>query len=53
MVQWYRDLARSYDVRKYDRRKNRSIERGESAHQFFENEARIYEKEKARKKQLK
>lgn len=44
--QWCRDLARSYDLWKYDRRKNRSMERGESADQFFENEARISEKKK-------
>lgn len=45
----YRDLARNYDLWKYDRRKNRSIEKGESAHQFFENEAILHDKEKAKR----
>ena len=43
----YRDLARSYDIWKYNRRRLKAREKGWDAHQFFENEVLLGDKEKA------
>ncbi len=47
--QWCRDLERSYGVWKYNRRRLKAREKGWDAHQFFENEALLGDKEKAKR----
>jgi hypothetical protein len=48
--QWYVGMKKKCEIRQYNKRKLRAIRRGWSISQFFDEEARIYDNDKARRK---